>query len=264
MQVVPDKGKNMYKITKQSTKPWQYLGMFTVVSLIIFFSYDIILTNILGYYYCSKNPQPKTYISKKVDYPESIYWEDNVYPGFDKEDRALMILNYLDGSHLKTMALNGEDGKIYLYTLQSPLWQSFKKQHPTLKTQALNQAYVTEIAKSQKVYTKERMPRLNYTVTFNEIPFNGFVSHFLYSDETKIIENNSTKVIAYNRRIMRFYYKLQPDFAGGRYYWKNPLCGGMSDWLDRKVFGYFGQSGSSKHVLGDNRMLYEKYIKGGN
>lgn len=248
--------------TKQATRPWQYLGMFAVVSLMVFLVYDIILTNILGYYYCSKDPQPKTYISKKVDYPESIYWEDNVYPGFNKEDRALMILNYLDGIHLKTMALNGEDGKIYLYTLKSPLWQSFKKQHPTLKTQALNQAYVEEIEKSQKVYTKENMPRLNYTVTFNEIPFNSFVSHFLYSDETKIIENNSSKVIAYNRRIMRFYYTLQPDFAGGRYYWKNPLCGESHLYYDGKGFNQIGYYASLKHTNGLNKFLFEKYIKG--
>ena len=249
--------------TKQATRPWQYLGMFAVVGLMVFLVYDIILTNILGYYYCAKDPQPKTFIGKKVAYPESIYWEDNVYPGFNKEDRALMILNYLDGVHLKTMALNGEDGKIYLYTLKSPLWQSFKKQHPTLKIQALNQAYVTEVEKSQKVYTKERMPRLNYTVTFNEIKLNAFASHFLYSDETKIIENNSIKVIAYNRRMMRFYYTLQPDFAGGRYYWKNPLCGDDYYGFEYRTFTYIFKHNNTynadKHNMSLSEKLYKKY-----
>jgi len=224
--------------------------------------HDIIITNLLSMYYCSKDPNPKTKIIKKVDYPESIYWEDNVYPGFSKEDRALMILNYLDGKHLKTMALNGEDGKIYVYKQDMPLWEVFKKAHASLKSTELRKAYTQEVMKSEKVYTKESMPTLNYTVTFNEVKLNDFARKFLYSDETKITDNKTKEVIAYNRRIMRFYYILQPDFAGGRYYWKEPMCGGMTDWLDRKVFGYFGKFGSSKHVLGDNRMLYEKYIKG--
>ena len=47
-------------------------------------------------------------MKKKIEKPISIYWEDNVYPGFNKEDRELMIINYLDGVHLKTMALNGD------------------------------------------------------------------------------------------------------------------------------------------------------------
>lgn len=86
------------------------------LSTILYLTYDIIMTNIFSSYYCNQEPNPKTFISKTVENPISIYWEDNVYPGFTKEDRELMIINYLNGKNLKTMALNGDDGKIYVYS----------------------------------------------------------------------------------------------------------------------------------------------------
>ena len=87
-----------------------------VLSMVIYLTYDIIMTNIFSIYYCKEEPNPKTFINKTVENPISIYWEDNVYPGFSKEDRELMIINYLNGKNLKTMALNGDDGKIYVYS----------------------------------------------------------------------------------------------------------------------------------------------------
>jgi len=58
---------------------------------------------------------PLQEIHRTVDSPLSVYWEDKVWPGFDAYGRNWMIKNYLDGIHLQTLALNGEDGKIYLY-----------------------------------------------------------------------------------------------------------------------------------------------------
>jgi hypothetical protein len=98
------------------------------IAFLLPFTYDIILTNILSAYYCLvASPHPKTKIEKKVEYPISIYWEDNVYPGFSKEDRELMIINYLNGVHLKTMALNGDNGKIYVYIPPQNVKTTFSK-----------------------------------------------------------------------------------------------------------------------------------------
>jgi hypothetical protein len=241
-----------------------YLVLFIGILFVLSLTYDIIITNILSTYYCSQEPNPKTQIVKRVEYPESIYWEDNVYPGFSKDDRALMIINYLDGMHLKTMALNGDDAKVYVYHLDNPLWDIFKKAHPTLKSTAFRKAYAEEIMKDQKVYTKETMPKLNYNVTFNEVKLNSFARKFLYADETKIIENKTKEVIAYNRRYMRFYYTLVPDFAGGRYYWQKPLCGESHLYYDGKGFNQIGYYASMKHTIGLNKFLFKKYIKGEN
>ncbi len=58
---------------------------------------------------------PLQEIHETVESPESVYWEDNVWPGYDERSRACMVKTYLDGVHFKSLALNGEDGKIYLY-----------------------------------------------------------------------------------------------------------------------------------------------------
>jgi hypothetical protein len=241
-----------------------------ITAIALLLTYDIILTYVFSAYYCLiASPNPKTLIEKKVEYPESIYWEDNVYPGFSKEDRELMIINYLDGVHLKTMALNGDDGKIYVYQLEKPLYKEFIKNyiktHPKSKSSfAPYKAYANEIMKSEKIYTKQTMPKINYTVTFNEIKLNPFARYFLYSDERKVIENNTGKVIAYNRRYMRFYYNMLPDFAGGRYYVDKPMCG--SGWLKIHLRAFkmlnWRMHGFGDHRLDLNKYLYKKYIKG--
>jgi hypothetical protein len=76
----------------------------------------VILSNTLGAYYCSQEPNPKTYIKHTVEEPISIYWEDNIYPGFDEADSKLMVANYLDGVHLQMMALNTPEGKVKVYS----------------------------------------------------------------------------------------------------------------------------------------------------
>ncbi|MDP2079072.1 MAG: hypothetical protein Q8J85_13600 [Sulfuricurvum sp.] len=83
---------------------------------ITLYSSDVILSNTLGAYYCAQEPNPKTYIKHTVEEPISIYWEDNIYPGFDDRDAELMVKNYLDGVHLQMMALNAPDGKVRVYS----------------------------------------------------------------------------------------------------------------------------------------------------
>lgn len=209
-----------------TTNRWVIALLMTIAILLP--TYDIIITNVLGAYYCSQEPNPKTLIKKKVEYPLSIYWEDNVYPGFSAEDRRLMIINYLDGKHLQKMALNGDDGKIYVYEVNASVWESLKPLE-----QEKGQIYFDTIkavgnvimCQNQKIYTKETMPEMNYTVIFDEIKLNALSRKFLYSDETEIIDNNTKETIAYNSRIMRFFHHLRPDFVGGRYYYPHPVCG---------------------------------------
>lgn len=88
----------------------------TLAASITLYASDVILSNTLGAYYCAQEPNPKTYIKHTVEEPISIYWEDNVYPGFDDADAELMVKNYLDGVHLQTMALNTPEGKVRVYS----------------------------------------------------------------------------------------------------------------------------------------------------
>lgn len=270
-------------IARFLTKNIWVIGVLVITAVLIP-TYDIIITNILGTYYCSQEPNPKTFISKKVEYPESIYWEDNVYPGFSKEDRALMIVNYLDGKHLKTMALNGDDGKVYVYKINAEannyqlLQTTYTKEHERLLSQIDYQSkskeenenliaknkqvlqkidetinnYVDSILYTQEIYTKETMPKMNYTVMFDEVKLNAFSRKFLYSDETKIIDNQTGENIAYNRRVMRFFYNAFPDVAKGNiYYYPTAMCGASHLYYDGDGFKYIGYYGSAKHKKGE-------------
>lgn len=71
-----------------------------------------LLFHALFFYY---RTSPLQEIRQTVAAPVSVYWEDKVWPGFDEYGRHWMVENYLDGVHLQMLALNGEDGNIYLY-----------------------------------------------------------------------------------------------------------------------------------------------------
>jgi hypothetical protein len=89
-----------------------------VIVLILIPTYDIFLTNLLGFYYCSTDTEAKTFVDKTVQTPGGIYWEDNVYPGFDIKDRERMVKSYLDGVTIKRIALNSPSGRIYEYSYE--------------------------------------------------------------------------------------------------------------------------------------------------
>ena len=246
----------IYKLVQKKTiNKWISRGVLAFFVLLP--TYDIIITNTLGVYYCLSAPNPKTYIKQTIEKPLSIYWEDNVYPGFSIEDRKLMIMNYLDGKHLQTMTLNGDDGKIYMYEAQEGGFDSlqYDKKYKDKYTQ-----YVSIIMQSEKVYTKETMPKMNYTVTFDEVKLNAFSRKFLYSDETKVIDNQTGETIAYNRRYMRFYYNIFPDIAlGNIYYYGRAVCGERVSHLEYKVFDAY--KWSNIHLGSHQRNLHEILIK---
>ena len=96
---------------KYTNKIW--IRGIVVAALFLVPTYDIIITNILGAYYCAT--APKAFIKETVEYPESIYFEDNKQP-FTKEDMERVKRNYLDGIHLKTLALNLSDGNVIIFS----------------------------------------------------------------------------------------------------------------------------------------------------
>jgi hypothetical protein len=253
----------IYKLTKRySTNRWIHRSVLAILILIP--TYDIILTNILGGYYCLTTPS--TYVNKKVEYPLSIYWNSSVTSGLNQDGRKLMIINYLDGIHLKKMALNGDDGKVYVYHLDKPMLEEIKKEFDSTKYKDVYDQYTMYVIdKSEKVYTKQTMPKMNYTVTFDEIRLNPLSRKFLYSDETKVIDNNTGEVIAYNRRYMPFFYHIAPDFAlGNRYYssWGFEVCAQENNDID-KIFSSLIHYYSVAETPGLNEELYKKYIKKG-
>lgn len=63
----------------------------------------------------ARQNSPLQEITREIEKPESVLWIDNVWPGFDEYGRHWMVEKYLDGEHLNTLVLLGDDGRYYLY-----------------------------------------------------------------------------------------------------------------------------------------------------
>lgn len=143
----------------------KWVHRIVLVFLILLPTYDIIITNVLGAYYCKADPNPKTFIKKKVEYPESIYWEDNVYPGFDNKDRMLMVKNLLDGVRIKKIALNSPDGRIYEYYYANipqtyiDFFKKYKNKEQELKAK---REFYDQIFKNREKYPNWKETREEY------------------------------------------------------------------------------------------------------
>lgn len=135
-----------------------------LITSITLYASDVILSNTLGAYYCAQEPNPKTYIKHTVEEPISIYWEDNIYPGFDEVDSKLMVANYLDGVHLQRMALNTPDGKVRVYSYAN-VSQSY--------IDLFNESVMVkkEMVQKQKVFNQARNHKKleDYPPDFNQI-----------------------------------------------------------------------------------------------
>ena len=221
---------NKKQIKRNTGKVWLWGGgALFLIALGFFLTHDIIITNILAYRICKADPQPKTFVKGTVEYPESIYWEDNVYPGFVENDRLFMILNYLDGIHLKTLALNAPDGTIYIYSASEEDWKESREIKARKRggnfIDALNKE-AQKIAEQGVTYSRQTMPQMNYSVIFNIVPLTPFERRYLWSDKVTITDERTNEVIAYNRRLMHRWYMILPDFElGNRYYSPDPKCG---------------------------------------
>ena len=142
---------------------------------------DVILSNTLGTYYCAQEPNPKTYIKHTVEEPISIYWEDNIYPGFDEADSKLMVANYLDGVHLQMMALNTPDGRVRIYSykeIPSSYIDLVKEGYAVSKEwiirkaaskKAFEEAYDSKRSKYKEGYSRDSSPLKELSAAFREI-----------------------------------------------------------------------------------------------
>ena len=246
---------------------WLVAGLVIAAGIVLFLTHDIIITHVLAYRICHSDPQPKTFIKKTVDFPESIYWEDNIYPGFDEKDRLLMIRNYLDGIHLKVMALNGPDGAFYRYEATPDDWRRSREikdgKRPGKYFEMLGEESRAIAARGKRI-SREELGQFNYSVVFNPVPLSDFARRYLWSDEVVIRDNNVGEVIGYNRRLMHRWYILNPDVAmGNRYYYPHAMCG-WGDWLygfPNKLFATIRPKNGNFHGMDINFFLYNKLIK---
>ena len=172
---------------------WRYSGTQRCLTLVIitpimglgiYLTHDILITNFLAYRICHSEPLPKNFIKKTVEYPESIYFEGNIYPGFNEKDRLLMIRNYLDGVHLRTMGVNVPDGSVYIFSATPGAWQTSRE----IKAGKIQGNYYDMLKEESKVIaakgqhiSREKLTEFHYSVVFNPVPLTAFHTRYLYS-----------------------------------------------------------------------------------
>lgn len=155
----------------------RWLTALAVAVVVLFPTYDILMQGALLAYYAKTRTLQE--IKRTVDTPGSVYWEDNVWPGYDAKYRLWMIDQLLDGTHLDTLAMNGEDGKIYLYRYE-------KGDTPEVFAKAAD------------------LPSLNYLVRLNPVPLPWWQKKFLWADRIEIIDQRTKEQIAFSERYVGY------------------------------------------------------------
>jgi len=154
-----------------------------------------------------------------VDAPGSVCWIDNVWPGFDEYGRDWMVRSYLDGTHLQALALNGDDGKVYVYRFEAP-----------------NTPEVLD--------SIDQLPPMRYQVTFDRVPLGIVERLFVHGDEIRITDLETGEVLAYSRRYLAYSPKfLMPVRTRGKLLFEGGGSVGNErayEFDDEVVFRYAG------------------------
>ncbi len=226
----------IFFITKKLVKS-KIIVVLVALVLILYPFRRVIFYQTLFYFY---DRTPLQEIHQTVESPGSVYWEDNVWPGFDEYGRNWMVKNYLDGVHLKVLALNGDDGKIYLYRATAedfvesnkmrPAVQKAKEQYDQAFADAGNRLtkevvtyqlpYLDMLTKFQKqrkeetvpifkqpeIYSsRQGLPPMHFRVDFNLLPKTLVINNdydMLHADRISIFDAKSNQEIAYSQRYM--------------------------------------------------------------
>lgn len=160
--------------------------------------------------------QPLQVINEVIEVPGSVYWEDNVWPGFDEFGRNWMVEKYLDGKHLQSLALNGEDGNVYLYRYGQ---------------------------KEPQVYrTPDKLPDYNYMVTFNKDPLMFYERPFIWKDTIKITAIGKNETIGSSTRYCGYGWWLGIDTIGHGRFCRGYIKGDIQiyEFDDKVLFGFVG------------------------
>lgn len=205
----------------------RWLRRLAVLLCILFPIYDIVIQKVAMTYF--EKTQTLQEIKRTVDAPGSVYWEDNVWPGYDPNYRLWMIDHLLDGNHLDTLAMNGEDGKIYLYRY--------------------GQGDTPEVFEDAS-----QLPPVNYKVVLNPVELPWLLKRYIWSDQMDIYDTRSGERIAFSRRYMgyspRMYLvKVRGDlpFEVGYYVGDDFIFG----FDDKVLFKAAGLIGASDRYRGD-------------
>ncbi len=194
---------------------WIGKGLVSTLILLMPFGDGFISKWIMWQFEKSNTPMGKIY--NPIEYPGSVLWIDKVWPGFDQYSRRVMIEIYLDGIHLRKLALNDGEGKIYVYQgtpeifiSSTSLLDDFQKtqnkannlvkkitilrnegRNVTELSRELNERVRPEAAKKLKLYQFERKKVISAIIAkgkiydFVDLEDNNLLNQFNYNIEIK-------------------------------------------------------------------------------
>lgn len=211
-------GSILYKILRIKLKPNSALAV-SCISLGLFIFKHYIFYNALFFYYA---PSPTQYVSKKIEAPISVMIQDKGLRLDSKYKHQLLVKKYLDGIHLKTLAIHVGDDRFYLYET---------------KTTDLN---FKEIMKNVKIYDSyENLPKMNFHIKINSINHQLFKTKRFHADITKIIDTKKNEEIAFSYRYWSyatFLSKLLSTEKADRYGVRKGV--GPYEFLEATLFNY--------------------------
>ena len=224
----------------------RWLTTLTVVFVVLFPTYDMLLQSMLLKYYSSTRTLQQ--IKRTVEVPGSVYWEDNVWPGYDDKYRLWMIDHLLDGEHLASLAMNGPDGKIYLYRYGQ--------------------------GDTPEIFSRTSdLPPLNYHIVLNPIDLPWWQKKLLWADRMEIFDVRVGERIAFSERYMGYSPRMYVvKIIGGEPFEGSKHIGDKQVYLfDEKILFFYGNkarwqemsrsSFSKFHVLNKTSTYFKKREK---
>ncbi|MCD7952277.1 MAG: hypothetical protein LUG14_04995 [Synergistaceae bacterium] len=191
---------------KKKTR-WGWLTLAVLLSLP--FTDQLIVECLFTYYRYTQTPYEQ--IKRTVEYPESVFFKYNISNRFNTTTMCEIYAKlFLDGEHLKKLAIKKNDGLILLYT-QLNRYAGISKKIGI---------FIPENIASPDIYHSESvLPKMNYEVEFKLLPIGWFAKLFIHADIVRITDNNTNEVIAYSKRFISyttFLYRMIPDISGMR------------------------------------------------
>jgi hypothetical protein len=194
--------KGIYSIiVKPTTKKW--IKNSIIAFFILLSTYDIIISNVLKFYYCQFTELEK--INKMIDKPDGVLLVETEKK-YDKEYGASTAETYIEFKKLKYMQIKYTDGLIRTYVSTG---EYIINNHKKLNIEE------NDMSSLKAQY---------YIIKDGSIVFPFFTNYFLRGFETKIIDNQTGEVIAWTKTINHKKYNFD-IFYGLKGKW----CGSSAD-----------------------------------
>jgi len=166
-------------------------------------TYDIIISNILKYYYCNFTELEK--INRKIDRPEVIFVED-IKTTFNKKYNLMDAESYISFLGLKFIQIKRKNDNVHTYYAKGEY----------IDHNGYIRKHIEEIVNYKKT--------VRYKIIEDSLELPWFINKFLWGRKTKIIDLENNTTIALSKAINHKKYNF--IFIDTGYFLRGKICGG--------------------------------------